>query len=385
MPQAIILAAGESSRFWPLNQKHKALFNIMGKSLIWWTIRGLRKSGITDIAVVQGRDRAIEKELEDKRIKYVTQSKPRGMGDALWQAKHLIKGSFVVLNAERVDIAEIIQSARLKTQNPKIKSVLIGQKTENPGLFGIMKVRGDRVLQIIEKPKKSPPSNIRTVGVYFLEPGFFKYYSKTKKHHYDFESALSSYMKRNEVRVHLFEKKEELVSLKYPWQLFSIVRYLFDKNLKKNEVRLGRNVKIFKGAVLRGPCYIGDNCVIGNNAIVRDYTNLEGGVVAGALSETVRSIFQKNVHVHSGFFGDSILGEGCRVGAGTVTANRRFDRGEIRVKKEKIETSLTFLGMIAGNNAQIGINVSLMPGVLLGPNSVVLPGSVVYKKLTKKR
>ena len=386
MSQAIILAAGESSRFWPLNQKHKALFKIMGKPLLYWTIEGLRKSGVKDITVVQGKDKAIEKEIKDRGVKYITQPKPKGMGDALWQAKKLIKGSFLVLNAERVDIAEIIQSAKLKTQNPKVKTLLIGQKTKTPWLFGIMKVKGDRVLQIIEKPKKSPPSNIRVVGVYFLEPEFFKYYSKIKKNRYDFESALSLYMKKNEARVHLFEKKEELVSLKYPWHLFSIVKYLFDKNLGKKEIRLGKNVKIFRGAVIKGPCYIGDGSMIGSNSIIRDYTNLEEGVVVGALSEVTRSIFQKDVHVHSGFFGDSIFGEGCRIGAGTITANRRFDREEVKVmvKKEKINTSLTFLGTIAGNNVSVGVNSSLMPGVMIGPDAVIRPGSVVYKSLTEK-
>ena len=44
--QAVILTAGESSRFWPLNQRHKSLIKIMGRPLIWYTIEGLKKSGI---------------------------------------------------------------------------------------------------------------------------------------------------------------------------------------------------------------------------------------------------------------------------------------------------------------------------------------------------
>ena len=95
--QAVILAAGQSSRFWPLNQKHKSLIRIMGRPLIFYTIDGLKKSGIEDIIIVQGASKDIEKELGDKKIKYITQSKPLGMGDALWQAKKLIKGRFVVL------------------------------------------------------------------------------------------------------------------------------------------------------------------------------------------------------------------------------------------------------------------------------------------------
>ncbi|MBI2042685.1 MAG: hypothetical protein HYT21_03010, partial [Candidatus Nealsonbacteria bacterium] len=188
-------------------------------------------------------------------------------------------------------------------------------------------------------------------------------------------------------------------SLKYPWQLFEIVKYLLDANLKGQEIHptakiaenvviegnvyIGENAKIFEGAVIKGPCYIGKNCVIGNNALVRDYTNLEEGAMVGAFAEVARCIFQKNAHVHSGYFGDSILGEGCSVGAGTVTANVRLDREEIKTKinGEKVGTGLVSLGAIVGANTHIGINVSLMPGVLIGSNCVIGPASTVFQNL----
>jgi len=39
--QAVILAAGESTRFWPLNEKHKSLTRILGKPIIWYTLNNL--------------------------------------------------------------------------------------------------------------------------------------------------------------------------------------------------------------------------------------------------------------------------------------------------------------------------------------------------------
>jgi len=94
--QAVILAAGESSRFWPLNQKHKSLIKIMGRPLIFYTIESLKKAGIKDIIIVQGPKKDIEEELKDYQpnIKYVIQEEPKGMGNALWQARDLIKGQF---------------------------------------------------------------------------------------------------------------------------------------------------------------------------------------------------------------------------------------------------------------------------------------------------
>ena len=59
--QSVILAAGESSRFWPLNQKHKSLLKIMGKPIIWHTLNGLKKSGIKETIIIQGPEKDIEK------------------------------------------------------------------------------------------------------------------------------------------------------------------------------------------------------------------------------------------------------------------------------------------------------------------------------------
>ena len=87
--QAVVLAAGQSSRFWPLNRRHKSLIKIMGKPLIWYTIESLRKAGINDIIIVQNPSRDIEEELKnrDLNLKYIIQKEPKGAGNDLIQAE----------------------------------------------------------------------------------------------------------------------------------------------------------------------------------------------------------------------------------------------------------------------------------------------------------
>ena len=182
--------------------------------------------------------------------------------------------------------------------------------------------------------------------------------------------------------------------------MFKAQKYLFDKFLTKKTIAksawvaknamiegnvfIGENVKIYEGAVIKGPCYIGDNSIVGNNSIVRDYCDLENGAMVGALCEAGRVIFQPDVHVHSGYFGDSILDRGVRVGAGAITANVRLDRrAEIsaRVKKEKdgvkvlakVDTGLKSLGTIIGENSKIGARATFMPGRFIGKNCFVGP------------
>lgn len=400
---AIILAAGESSRFWPLNYQHKSLIKIMGKPLIWYTIEGLRRVKIKNLIIIEGPNKEIEKELKvykfpGLKIKYLIQKKSLGMGNALWQARNWLKTPFLVLNAERVDGGEIINQTKIESLKSKI--ALVGQVTDFPQLYGIMKIRGNRVLKIVEKPKPGKePSNVKVVGVYLLVPEFFNFYKKVKGKKYDFEQALSQYMKKNEVKMARLKKSEkETPVLKYPWHLFSVNRYLMNHYLKNEisnqaiisktvlisgKVFIDQGVRILEGATIKGPCYIGKDCLIGNNCLVREYTNLESKTWIGALTEVARSIFQEDVHLHSGYFGDSIFGKGCRVGAGTITANIRLDKREIKsvVKGKKINTALTSLGTIVGKNSKIGINVSLMPGVLIGSDCIIGPNSLVMENI----
>ena len=397
--QAVILTAGKSSRFWPLNQKHKALIEIMGRPLIWYMLKSLARAGLKDIIIIQSPTKEIEQELAKHqcpglKIRYVIQKKPIGSGNALCQVKDLLIGRFLVLNAERVDIEEIIKTI------PKAPLVLFGQKTNTPGLFGIARMKGKKILEIIEKPKKGQePSDIKIVGVYLLELGFFDAYKKVKKGMYDFEATLSLLMRKEKAEMVILKKKEkDTPTLKYPWHLFAMEKYLFDRFLKtdiaktaqiapsatiKGKVCIAENVKVYENAVIKGPCYIGANCIIGNNAIIREYADLEKGTLIGANAEVARTIFQSNVHTHSGYIGDSILGSSCRLAAGTITANIRIDRGEIKtiVRRKKIGTNLNKLGVIMGQNSKTGINVSLMPGVLIGGNVGIGAGSLVMENI----
>jgi len=366
--QAVILAAGESSRFWPLNSKHKSLLKLMGKPLIWHTIEGLKKAGVKEFIIVQGIGKEIERELADYPIKadvkYLVQPQSRGMGDAVLIARELISEPFLVVHGHKVDAGDYLDSMVEKKQKTGAELVLLGTKTEKPQLYGILELDGDKIKALVEKPNQDVPG-VKVVGMYLLPVKIFDYLSRVPEDHYSFEGALNVYFKEQESRVVTIDN--DFSSLKYPWHLFSLVKYLLDKNLGDQKVYIGKNTKIFEGAVIKGPCYIGDNCVIGNNALVRDYTNLEDGSLVGAQAEVAKCVFQKNAHIHSGFVGNSILGENSRVGAGTITGNVRLDRGEIKanVKGEKIGTGLNHLGVIIGDNTHIGINVSLMPGILI--------------------
>jgi bifunctional UDP-N-acetylglucosamine pyrophosphorylase/glucosamine-1-phosphate N-acetyltransferase len=90
------------------------------------------------------------------------------------------------------------------------------------------------------------------------------------------------------------------------------------------------------------------------------------------------------VHIgHLSYVGDSVLGEKCNLGAGTITANYRLDAGNVKmtVKDKVVDSERRKLGAILGDYVKSGINALFMPGVKIGANAWVGPNVVVERDL----
>ncbi|GAH65433.1 unnamed protein product, partial [marine sediment metagenome] len=266
--QAVILAAGESSRFWPLNQRHKSLLKIMGRPLIFYTIESLKKAGIKDIIIVQGPKKDIEQELKSYDlgidIKYVIQEEPKGMGNAVMEAQELISEPFFTLHAHKVDVGDYIKPMIEKFKESKAELMFLGIKTDQPWLYGMLQLEGDKAKGLIEKPEKGKePSNIKVAGIYLLPTKFFEYYKKVPEHQYAFEDALDLYMKENEARVTIVEKEPS--SFKYLWHLFEVTKLLMNSLIQKQEIH--PSAKILKNVTIEGNVYIGKNTKVFEGAV----------------------------------------------------------------------------------------------------------------------
>jgi bifunctional UDP-N-acetylglucosamine pyrophosphorylase/glucosamine-1-phosphate N-acetyltransferase len=385
--QAIILAAGQSSRFWPLNQKHKSLIKIMGRPLIYWTIKGLAENGIKDIAIIISPDPVLKEELKtipqdlNVNLSYFIQKKRLGTGNAISLAEDFIKEPFFIVWGAEVAAREVVAKILEEYQLEGPSAILVGAKTNAPWDYGIFKLEGKKVLEIVENPRPGQePSQIKTVGIYFLEPDFFNYYQDLLKHHEaDFVDALNFYIKDKKTKVLFWPK--EMFSLKYPWDLLAISKIILESENSKNYI--SPSATIGENVVIKGKVYIGDNCQIGHNNVLRGPLNLENNVKTGAFCEIKNSVVQEETHFHSGYIGDSVIGQNCRFGAGFITANRRIDRQNIKstFKGKKIDTGLTYLGTMAGNNVCFGVHSATMPGVLIGSNCVIGPATLIFENL----
>lgn len=401
--QAVILAAGKSSRFYPFRDfSHKSLVSVMGKPIIVHTAEAVRRAGVKDLIVVVSQDSEITNILgngssSDLNIKYVIQKEPTGGGDGLLLCEKELAGDFFLLNSSRVDF-DLFKEEMLSKKTQDVDAVLLGKKQDRLGKYGVLKVDGDTVVDLIEKPEAGEePSDIRLIGIYLFSKDFLSILKKSSKDHYSLESSLGELARNGNVK--LIRTSEKTPSLKYSWDLLEVKDYLLSKisgievsNKAKvsksaeiiGDVVVEEGVQIMEGAKIKGPCYIGRGTVIGNNAVVRDGTCVEENCVIGANMEIKNTLIMKNTKVHSGFVGDSIIGQGVRIGAGFNTANKRIDRKTVIVNTQEgtsIDTSLVSLGAIIGNGARIGINVSIMPGARVGNNTTVGPSTTVSKDI----
>lgn len=391
--QAVILAAGQSSRFYPFTDlPHKSYVPLLGKKIIEHTLLELKKVGVDEaIVIVKGEKEKLD-ESKDLGIKinYIFQKEPLGMGDALLQAKDLIKGDFFLLNSYHVNFAEFSEDLKSKKKNNDDLVLLLKKEKDNLAQYGIATVEGENVVEIIEKPKDTSEA-LRVIGMYLMSAKFLDTLSAIPNEHYALEKAISVYAKENKVKY--IETTKDTLSLKYPWDLFKFSKEFLKHSkgwvsdsaeVAKNAILIGEvtiddGAKILEGVCIKGPCYIGKNTIIGNNALIRENSIIERDCVIGASCEVKNSIILENTKIHSGFVGDSIIGANCKMGANFCTANRRLDRQKIKI--EGVDTGLDSLGVIMGNSVNCGVGVYTMPGVVIGKNCLIGPSSVVMKSV----
>ncbi len=81
---------------------------------------------------------------------------------------------------------------------------------------------------------------------------------------------------------------------------------------------------------------------------------------------------------HLSYVGDSVIGERCNFGAGTICSNLRHDKGNIMsyIKGQRVDSGRRKLGVIMGGDVMTGINTSIYPGTVIESGFRGLPAAV---------
>ena len=215
--KAVFPAAGFGTRFLPATKAiPKEMLPLVDKPLIQYAVEEAKASGLSEIIIVTGMGKtAIEDhfdtsfELEmllrerDKtellkmienvsdmvHFAYTRQKKPLGLGHAIGITKNLINNEpfAVFLSDDIIDSKTPAMKQMVEVFKRYGTSILAVQKVpkSQAHLYGIIKGKKVapgvyKVLDLVEKPKSNPPSDLAIIGRYILTPGIFNALEETK-------------------------------------------------------------------------------------------------------------------------------------------------------------------------------------------------------------
>jgi len=404
--KAVILAAGKGVRLRPITEtRPKPLIPVLCKPLLLWHLDYLltNSSLFDEIIIVVNYLKekiidAVRKHPLHELIRFIEQGEELGTGDAVYKAiKDLDDNEEVLVIYSDLFIADKeLYGKILRTEG----NVVVGVVHENPSEYGVLIEENGLLKSIIEKPAM-PPSNLVNAGIYKFRVGDLRPYLENLKPsvrgELEFTDALTNAVLNNTIIRILKLDGSKWIDIGLPWNILDAnkmaFKYLvkgskFNGVIESNVSIKGNNIVIEDGALVRsgtyieGPVYIGSGAVIGPNARIRPYSVICNDSVVGFSVEVKESLIMEHVHVsHLSYVGDSIICEGVNFGAGTITANLRFDDKPVKVniKDKRVSTGRRKFGAIIGGYVKTGINVSLMPGVKVGSYSWIAPGAVVYE------
>ena len=402
----IILAAGSSSRLWPLEEKHFVRF--FGRPLVYYSIQQLVKFGFTNIVIVVNTENKplfekLIKEFKNVSFHLALQKEVKGMAAAIISASEYILGKKLLVVGPSDIYEDILLSDFIKLLKDDPNGILAGTVTDKYFPGGYLTIDKGIVTKIVEKPSPAViPSNIVTFVFDYFKSGndFIDAINKVQTKKDDIYEKAIVYLINSGWIFKFLKYTGYWGYLKYPWHILSLSSYFLErlegKKIKKGEIAkssiiddkvlIEEGVQIMENVKIVGPSYIGRGTIIGDNCVIRDSIIGENCVV-GFSSEIARSYIGDRCWFHHNYIGDSVLGTEVSMGAGAVCANFRFDERMIcsDINGEAVNTGKTKLGAIIGNNVKIGVNASIMPGVKIGKNSFVGSGVVLERDLAANK
>ncbi len=401
---AIILSAGKGTRLHPITKTiPKPLFPIAGRHLLCHILDALENSVNRVIIVIGYKADQIRQTIEAMNypfeIAWIIQHEQKGTGHALQICRDQIKSSRIFMMYGDIftnpqTIKSIInQSREINEKN----GLFAAKKVEKPEKYGGLEIENDLLVSIHEKDP-NPPSKYINPGIMILPFSIFDSLATTPKSirgEIEITDSINKLVNQG-VQLHIHYIEDYWVDTGHPWDLVT-ANELGMQNLQiakefsppegvtvEGPVSISKSSILRPGTFIQGPIVIKDNVTVGPNCYIRPGTYLGKNVRIGNAVELKNSIILENTTIgHLSYVGDSIIGKNSNFGAGTKVANLKLDKSEIKmtINGKKLPTGRRKMGTILGENVTTGINVSIMPGVIIGENSRIGAHTLVYKNI----
>ena len=173
--KSIILCAGKGTRLRPLTHTSaKHLIPIGNKPVLFYGIEAIRDCGIKDIGIIVGETgEDIKEEIGNGtrwgvNISYIEQKEALGLAHAVVAARDFLgEEKFLMYLGDNI-LKNGVEPYIRKFNEENYNAFVLLTEVDNPQQFGIAKLEGSKVVQVVEKPKE-PVSNLALIGVYFFD------------------------------------------------------------------------------------------------------------------------------------------------------------------------------------------------------------------------
>jgi len=431
---AIVLAAGKSTRM--RSKLPKALHPVCGKPILAHILDALAEAGVTRRIVVVGHEgEAVRKTLDarygDGVLEYVEQVEQRGTGHAALMAQPLLaahQGTSLIVPGDAPLLTAGVLRDLLQTHvTRKAGATLLTAVLSDAGAYGrVLRDPNGDVSGIVEARDASPEQRevreINTSVYAFASAGLFRALRDLKPNNAQGELYLTDAIRLLKeagssiaavvapdpdivlgvnTRVELAEVAETLRRRLLCDLMLAGVSIVDPATTYVDAgVRIGQDTTLLPGTHLLGETIIGEECVIGPNAVLTDVTvgdrvrlrasfaeksvvgddckigpfsHLRPGSVLGRnvkvgnFVETKATTLGDSVSAgHLSYLGDAQVGADTNIGAGTITCN--YDGFQ------KHRTTI-------GERTFIGSSTTLVAPVTVGDDAFTAAGSVITKEV----
>jgi glucose-1-phosphate thymidylyltransferase len=188
---------------------NKQLLPIYDKPLIYYPLSILMLSNIRDILIIvnKGQVPQFSKILNRTnnlgiKINFLEQEKPGGLPEAFIIGKNFIgKSNVALILGDNFFYGQSLTKKLLDSTKLKKGARVFLHPVKNPNLYGVATLKNNKIIKIIEKPKKTN-SNLAITGLYFFDNNVIKYSESlrpSKRGELEITDLLNKYLKNKKL------------------------------------------------------------------------------------------------------------------------------------------------------------------------------------------
>lgn len=374
--KAVVMAGGFGTRIQPLTSSvPKPMIPVMNKPMMEYIIDSLKNAGIVDIVILlYFKPEVIKSYFGDGsskgvNIRYVQPDDDYGTAGAVKKAEAYLDERFIVMSGDLItdfSIQEIIGYHDFKES----KATITLTSVPDPLQFGVVITdKEGQIVRFLEKPGWGEVfSDTINTGIYVFEPEVLKYIPENSN--FDFSKDLFPKLMAGGTKIYGYNAKGYWRDVGNPDSYRAALQDILagevelplagTPNEQDNGIcYMGTDVEVGEGAVFEGLVLLGDGCVIGKNAKIKD-TVIGRGCTIGDDTSVESSILWENVET----------GYACNI-KNAVLCNG------VKLGKKVLGES----GFIIAQDTEVGNYVIFEKDVMVWPNKQIEESSIVSSNL----